>query len=195
MKFNSLLNQYSGKPDYNLKHGKSLFEEIPEERSCKSIPISDHWCGCQRSEPIKNLNLMTPMSEFIVREANRLLSDKSEKCVKLSLGKTLSASEQRLNEKVLKFKKCDDLLELCGDSPVFSNTSIEFQTKHYLITIEVKPSKALFEATVDYNTENSEISLIGDISRINLYRNQSHCIKNAFLQKYCFCKDLTLSEN
>ena len=47
----------TGKPDLSLKYGKSLLEEIPEERSCKSIPISEHWCGCQTSIPIENLNL------------------------------------------------------------------------------------------------------------------------------------------
>ena len=134
---------------------------------------------------------MQPMSEFIVKEANRLLSHESEKCVELSLEKTLSASEQQLSDKVLKFKGCNGTSDLCLNSALFANTSrIESKTKHYLITIEVKPSNALFEATVHYNTKKKKMTLIGDISRINLYGKQSHCIESAVLKKYCFCKDL-----
>ena len=182
------MNTFLGKPDYSLRYGKSLLEEIPENRSCKSIPISDHWCSCQTSHPIVNMTSIRPMSEFIVKEANRLLSHQSGKCVELSLGNTLSASEQRLNEKVLRLENCKS--DLCLNDVFFSNTSAESKTKHYLLSIEVKPSNALFEATINYNTENSEMFLIGDISRLNLYGNQSHCIESAVLRKYCFCRDL-----
>ena len=131
------------------------------------------------------------MSEFIVKEANRLLSHESGKCVELSLGKTLSASEQQLSDKVLKFNGCNGTSDLCLNNALFANASeIETKTKHYLITIELKPSNALFEATVNYNTNNREMTLIGDISRINLYGKQSHCIESAVLKKYCFCRDL-----
>ena len=131
------------------------------------------------------------MSEFIVKEANSLLSHESVKCVALTLGKTLSASEQRLSDKVLKFKGCNGTTDLCLNSALFTNSSqIKSKTKHFLITIEVKPSNALFEATVNYNTKNREMTLIGDISRINLYGKQSHCIESAVLRKFCFCRNL-----
>jgi hypothetical protein len=61
--------------------------------------------------------------------------------------------------------------------------------KTYLIQVYVKPGKAFFESTVKMFDENN-IEVIGDISRINKYGNQSHCIHNPFLEKYCFCNDL-----
>jgi hypothetical protein len=53
----------------------------------------------------------------------------------------------------------------------------------------VKPGKALFESTV-HKIGGKNFEVIGDISRINKYGNQSHCIHNPFLEKYCFCNDL-----
>ena len=109
------------------------------------------------------------MSDFIVKEANRLLEPVSEKCVGLTLNETTSAFEQKMDI-------------------VMRNTNIESKTKQFLTTVRVRPSGALLEATVNYDIKEDKMSLIGDISRINLYGNQSLCIENAFLRKYCFCK-------
>jgi hypothetical protein len=61
--------------------------------------------------------------------------------------------------------------------------------KFYLIKVYVKKWKAFFKSTVKIFDENN-IEVIGDISRIDKYGNQSHCIHNPILGKYCFCKDL-----
>ncbi len=53
----------------------------------------------------------------------------------------------------------------------------------------MKPGKACFESIVQ-QTVDKNFEVIGDVSRINRYGNQSHCIHNSFLEKYCFCKDL-----
>ncbi len=53
----------------------------------------------------------------------------------------------------------------------------------------MKPGEAFFESTVQRNGDKN-FEVIGDISRINRYGNQSHCIHNSFLEKYCFCDDL-----
>ena len=163
-----------GSPDTDLRYGKSLLEEIPENRSCKSIPISDHWCGCKTSTAVKNLTLIQPMSEAIVRKVNQIISDADtpKKCVELSFKKTLSAFEQTIKGR----------LDLKSDS----------QTKYYLIEIEVKPSNALFEATVNYNAYDNQME-VGPISRLDYYGNQSHCVARAFLKLYCFCSDLIKS--
>ncbi len=61
--------------------------------------------------------------------------------------------------------------------------------KTYLIQVLLKPGKALFESTVK-SFDNNRYEIIGDISRINRYGNQSHCIHNSFLERYCYCYDL-----
>ena len=73
------------------------------------------------------------MSEFIVKEANRLLFPESEKCVELSLEKTINASEHRLNDKVLSYTYFPEN---------------ESKSKYYSLTIKVNPSKALLESII-----------------------------------------------
>ncbi|CAG2169789.1 unnamed protein product [Oppiella nova] len=65
-----------GKPNHTLSYGLSLLEEIPYDRSCDSIPILEHWCGCQTSQPIHDLHSVRPMAEFVVTKLNDLLHDK-----------------------------------------------------------------------------------------------------------------------
>lgn len=133
---------------------------------------------------------MQPFSQFIVQQTNRLLSALSAECAPLLLDSTLSATEQTLSDKVLAFKKCKINSDLCLDAGVFDNSSVvETTTRHFMVTVRVRPSGALLEATVGYDVATGNMTLIGDISRINLYGDQSHCIDSAFLKKYCFCRD------
>jgi hypothetical protein len=179
---------FLGEPNYQLRYGKTLFEEIPEDRTCKSIPILDHWCACQTSEPINNLEIINPISEFIVKSVNELLSEKfSDKCVELKLDKIISSYEQHFSDKILQFEQSlNDVLER---HVIYKKEPVKEVTKHYMLTIKVKPSNALFEATVSLNTITGKMRLIGDISRINLYGRQSICIDDQFMKRYCFCKD------
>ncbi|CAG2179528.1 unnamed protein product [Oppiella nova] len=168
-----------GKPNTTLKYGLSLLEEIPYNRSCDSIPILEHWCGCQTSQPIHDLHSVRPMAEFVVTKLNDLLHDKySNVCLNLTFGETLSAFEQQMNDKVLRYLKSDN------------EDIMVSEVKHYLLTIRVHPSDGVFESTVHLNTTSHQMLIIGDISRINLYANQSHCVDSPWLKKYCFCKDL-----
>jgi predicted deacetylase len=63
----------------------------------------------------------------------------------------------------------------------------KLNVKTFLIQVIVKPGEGLFESTVK-SFDNKRFEVIGDISRINSYGNQSHCIHNSFLERYCFCK-------
>jgi hypothetical protein len=93
-----------------------------------------------------------------------------EKCVKFEFDSIHAAYERNMSSSGDKnFKK--------------------LKTKTYLIQVYVKPGNAFFESTVK-SSGNKKFEVIGDISRINKYGNQSHCIQNSFLEKYCFCKDL-----
>lgn len=157
-------------------------------RSCQSIPILDHWCSCQSSEPISDTTIIKPMSEFIVQSLNLLLSKRfSDKCVKLELNKTISAYEQHLSDKVLHFER--SLKDVIGRHVVFNNKTVKENIKHYMLTLSVKPSNAVFEATVKRNSVSGQMLLIGEVSRINLYGDQSKCIDDQFMRRYCFCKD------
>ena len=137
----------------------SLFEEIPVNRSCDSEQISQHWCVCSQKSRIEDHQNVSPIAKFVVSQVNRLLKPVSKLCRKLVLNEILSAYES-------------------------TKTSIHFQ-KFYLIRVKVKPSFAIFEATVRQMFD--KMTIIGEISRINEYGLQSECIDNTVLQKYCFC--------
>ena len=49
---------------------------------------------------------------------------------------------------------------------------------------------AHLEASVESKTRDSAMKLSGEVSRINKYNNQSHCVDNETYKKYCYCKDL-----
>lgn len=55
----------------------------------------------------------------------------------------------------------------------------------YLINFNVSPSDAQLEVTVRH--ANDSFSTIGSASRLNKYGNQSWCISDSELRKYCFC--------
>ncbi|XP_054162122.1 uncharacterized protein LOC128960076 [Oppia nitens] len=171
-----------GRPDTELRYGRSLFEEIPEQRSCQSIPIDDHWCSCQTtSQTITgNLSLVRPMAQFIVNSINKLLVDEnySHKCAELWLNTTVSAYEQRFDGK-------DN-----GVVVVVDNVTETLAIRQFSLTIVVNPSQALLEATISLNQISKQMTLNGEVSRINKYGDQSDCIDSHRLQKYCFCRNL-----
>lgn len=55
------------------------------------------------------------------------------------------------------------------------------------IIVRTTPGDALFEATLQFRDDYENYSVLDDISRINQYGNQSNCIKDDILKKYCYC--------
>lgn len=59
------------------------------------------------------------------------------------------------------------------------------------LLVSVKPSDGKFEGLVQHNSLNDKYSLIGgaeEISRIDKYGNQSKCIDQFTLRKFCYCR-------
>ncbi|CAL1276104.1 unnamed protein product [Larinioides sclopetarius] len=63
------------------------------------------------------------------------------------------------------------------------------------VIIRTKPGSALFEGTLLFRDDEEDISVLGDISRINRYNSQSLCIQDVVLRKYCFCENGNRSED
>lgn len=139
---------------------KSLLTDIPFSRSCADAGISKHWCTCSEFEEIDETskNVKQAVNQVIV-DLNKELS-LHPKCAKLKLQEIHSARQSK------------------------SKSSVD-----YLVSFNVMPSKAQLEATVrcegDDDCDNYKI--LGSISRLNRYGNQSWCVNDAKLRKYCFC--------
>lgn len=149
----------------------TLFRKVKWNRSCEDAGISSHWCPCfnDEDESISNNDetvieitkeVIQRINSFIIRKLQFVKS--SSRCAMLSLKKILSIRRRRL----------------------LGNTV--FQLK-YIIVFEVDPSGALYELTWD---EWSQTEGLDNISRINMYNDQSWCvIGDSELKKYCYCVD------
>lgn len=149
-----------------LPRGISLFVPVPESRSCKDAGIVDHWCTCHQSEPVAtNSSQVERAARYLVQHMNSILSDFTSLCANLTLNKVLNAR-----------------MESTKTNESFAGIT------DYSLVIETVPGRGLFEATVRFNWNSGEHGIVGSISRINLYGQQSSCIRNYKLRLYCYCR-------
>lgn len=149
--------------------GFSLFERIPETRTCSDANISSHWCTCQESVEVD------PQKPEIIEAAlytidymNDLLIDYD--CANLTLGNITEARQHVHSEHLTK----------------------KYPAQDYTLVLNTNPGGGLFEVTVRKimrNKNDYDYNIVGTISRINLYGNQSHCVADFHLKLYCYCKD------
>ncbi|KAG8199204.1 hypothetical protein JTE90_016027 [Oedothorax gibbosus] len=150
-------------------HGQSLLNEISPERTCEDAMIAKHWCTCQSHRIISTEDSSVRQAALsVVRKLNKLLKPYFKLCAPLKLGKILDARIVQPN-----------------------NDLVEVVNKDYLITLLVVPSGAIFEATVQLKRNQFVVS--DEVSRINRYGNESDCVKDPSVTKYCFCKDILLN--
>ncbi|XP_066942843.1 uncharacterized protein [Macrobrachium rosenbergii] len=151
------------------KYGQSLFKVVPLNRTCDDLAILPHLCTCQNStEADSNDPHLWNAANHTISQINEGLA-KFIDCVQLTLDKVLSGRVSTANK---------------NTKPSISESVI---TK-YTIIFSAKPSGALLESSVLH--DNGNYKVLSDVSRINVYGNQSHCIKDFIYRKYCYCKDL-----
>ncbi|XP_047126415.1 uncharacterized protein LOC100210485 [Hydra vulgaris] len=171
--------------------GQSLFTEIdPGVRTCKNSGVEDHWCPCLNYKTLSVAELMViNVTQAVVNFINGLIH-KNEKaqtlCSNLTVQTILSAGLKTPKNEVTQFIKTNRNKD-CDSCGVVYDTSIA-QKQYYEVIFTVYPSNGAFEANADVLTDNT-IVVDPNISRINLYGNQSHCILNDFphLRPYCYC--------
>ncbi|XP_015929493.2 uncharacterized protein [Parasteatoda tepidariorum] len=166
------------------EYGLSLFNEIPETRTCEDAEILQHWCPCTSFDPVPLNNLtVVNAAEEIVKHINKMLLPYADVCRTLEVKEITDALRGLPNDIVLKF---------IGQEGVVENARIAIGQApptlgDYLITLRTQPGDAMFEGTVRYDEENNITSVL-DISRINMYGKQSWCIDSPRLKLYCYCK-------
>ena len=91
------------------------------------------------------------------------------------------------NSKVLRFKESSDrdgyLPDMSDD--MYTNDIL------YQVTLTTKPGLAQYEATVRRHiAQDTYEARLEEISRINKYGAQPHCVADEFphLRKYCYCR-------
>ncbi|XP_023308109.2 uncharacterized protein LOC111689875 [Lucilia cuprina] len=165
---------YEMQQTYDCPKCQSIFEEIPENRTCEDASIPKTWCTCKpfRTESTQSEEVKT-VAKLIVEEINRYykLKNITSLCSPLQLKEITNA-------------KISDTDELMTSSQHIITYVIDFSTDP-----KTEP-KTLFSTTVDYNRQNKSIVLnVDDISRQSLYEKTAKCIDDKQAKKYCICKD------
>lgn len=166
----------------------SLFSKVPLERTCANADIEAHWCTCLEWE---NINIKDKYAikagQAVIDFINNYNSKFSDLCSELVLDKITRAEKLLPNQALLKFKKNADMDGFVGDFSDHTRVSEVI----YQIQFVAFPSKAKYEASVNFNLETKKFYVKEEeISRINIYGKQPHCIYNTHpnLRKYCYCK-------
>ena len=166
----------------SVSRGTSLFKPISVTRSCAEASIPEHFCACYGSRKLSNTDHMVQnVAQFCVNHLNKILHKYTDICAELSLIKVHEAEQISLG------------LSARGEEEsrwtlykFISKPEVE-KHKRFLVVFETVPGNAMFEATVNFHTDNG-MEMLDEVSRTNKYGNTSACVPEKPLRRYCFCK-------
>lgn len=149
---------------YGLDRGISLFLPVPSNRTCEAADISDHWCTCRKDDPVlKNSTVALETSQTLVLFLNKMLAEYPQ-CSRLWLSEVLHITMLEAGKAV----------------------TGEVGWEEYMVAVRTTPGGGIFEATL--RKDNTAWSLVGTVSRLNLYGEQSRCVDHYELKLYCYCE-------
>jgi hypothetical protein len=161
----------------NRNRGISLLDEISNERNCEDIGISEHYCTCIQNWTHQNLDddIIIEAAQFSVDSINQLTYSVRNLCMELALKQIISAEVLKKNNHLI-----------------------------YKIQLITKPNNGVYESLLydgymenyEFKSNRFSISSRNEISRIDAYGEQPHCVSNFSsnpsyildLRKFCFCK-------
>ncbi|XP_013790890.1 uncharacterized protein LOC106474743 [Limulus polyphemus] len=170
------------------KRSISLFSEVPSQRSCGHADIEPHWCTCLSWEDVfVDEPIAKEVAQAVIDFINDYTKNKRHLCAKLSLDKVTVCQQLLPNKALLKFKKSSDKDGFLAD--LSDNTVVSEAT--YQVQFHAFPSGGIFEASVKHDIPRGTFHVREqEISRVNLYGPQPHCVQDSYpqLRKYCYCK-------
>ena len=176
--------------------GQSLFSRIDEKnRTCASAGVEDHWCPCLELEAVSvHEPAVKESAAIVVKYVNNLTSQSDELsrlCQRLVLKEIKSAFRQMPKEAVQRFRDtkhagndaCDSCEVVLGEK---SENTLARDTL-YQLQLVTSPNEGFYEASVKMN--KGVPTIVGEISRIDAYKDQPYCIMDKFplMRKYCYC--------
>lgn len=194
--FEHLFSFHSADP-YQSKSNRSisLFELVPENRTCPQADVEQHWCACQEWHDLSiNQSIIQQYSRAVIDFLNNFMSDYKQDCATLTLTRVNKASQLNTNNRSLKS------IHSSNGIPQFQNSSFETanETTFYQIQFETTPGQGQFELTAEYNPRTKTFDIQKrHLSRMNKYGETSACIaqKRPDLREICFCSNLLVNTN
>ncbi|XP_050304843.1 uncharacterized protein LOC126742257 isoform X2 [Anthonomus grandis grandis] len=144
----------------------SLFEKVPEERSCEEAGITRHWCTCSGFVATKLDNrAKVKVANFFLDIINKRI-----------------ANYTRLGANKCAKYKVEEVSTRLTPKATFRNAS------YALVILKTKP-KAIFETTIWFQGDIAKSDLTaGDISRLDYYGPHTTCVDDSRLKFFCYCK-------
>lgn len=171
--------------EFPSSRGTSLFEEVLENRTCSEVGILPHWCTCSKHQHIPtDVIKIRDLAENIVMTLNTILKE-YQKCSQLSLQSVLNATKILPYDEILRFKKSKN--DVINRKVTYGDKVVSFV--HYQLIIQTVPGEGRFEATVKHDEFHDIAEIASDISRVNLYGDQSICVTDHSIKKFCYCKN------
>ena len=170
----------------DIKHGQSLFTEIPKSRTCKDAFVPDFWCPCLRWSAVDTKHVHAQKAALVAIEwMNKIIADNSSnapQCQVLTLKKVTSALLERPNDLVLRFRHVD-----LSYTPRYRAQNNPPQTYfcRYQIQFVTEPNNATY--VVEAKFYKKKFTINTKITRIDK-DSGLECAVNAELRKYCACK-------
>jgi hypothetical protein len=175
-----------------IKHGQSLFTEIPKSRTCDDAFVPGFWCPCLRWSAVDtNHRHVQKVALAAIEWMNLLISNKSSnasQCKTLSLQRVTHALLERPNELVLRFKHVDR-----SYTPRFrpQNNPPQIYFCRYQVQFITAPNNATYIVEAKFYKQQFIINT--NITRIDASSGSRDqiCTKVAQLRKYCACKKVS----
>ena len=168
-----------------IKHGQSLFTEIPKSRTCKDAFVPGFWCPCLRWSAVDvNHRHVQTVALAAVEWMNLLISNNNStasKCNVLSLKKVTRALLERPNDLVLRFKHVD-LSYTARFRP--QNNPPQTYFCRYQVQFITAPNNATY--VVEAKFYKKQFSINTNITRIDGLSYRHMCTVGQ-LRKYCAC--------
>ncbi|SPP84847.1 Hypothetical predicted protein [Drosophila guanche] len=151
---------------------RSLFFELPENRSCSEAGITEKWCTCHPTTTVTNRTQYMAVARAVVQGMNQHLVAK-----KL----THLCENFQLNS-----------VEVMDRKEILGERSTTAATEHvYVLNFQTVYKKPKFEATVRWNPRSSTLKMnVDELSRKDSYSATAKCVKDSLVKKYCICKKL-----
>lgn len=159
----------------------SLFQPVPESRSCMDAWIPEHYCACYTATTINtSSSIASRLAEQMVKDLNRVIAAQPL-CAQLSLK---IVHEVQYIAQGLKHVDTENK----GISLLQFLAPEEKPEERYFLNLATEPGGGTFEATYTVHSR-SGVKLLGAIVRSNKYGDQPRCISDKALRPFCYCND------
>ena len=168
---------------FHRKYGQSLFSEIPLTRDCASAGVLDDFCACVVPTKVATSDTtLIRAAEAAVEYINTFLPTQ---CAPFRLSRVISGAI-----------KAQNFTNFNVNKAILNSNVAETVLLHpsYIVAFTTNPGEFLFESNVKYDSSGKQsqgsFQVGTEILRMNKISTDVSCIHSAYLERFCYCKNL-----